>query len=317
MARIGSSDLDVFPLCLGGNVFGWTADQQASFDILDAFASGGGTFIDTSDSYSAFVPGNDGGESETIIGQWLAQRGSHDDLVIATKVSRHPDFLGLSGPNIHAAADASLGRLGVDAIDLYFAHFDDEDTPLEETAAAFDELVTAGKVRYYGISNYSAERLEEWLAIVEANGYARPVALQPHYNLVHRNTFEETLAAIAERADLGVVPYYSLASGFLTGKYRSPDDNAGTARGTGAAKYATPAGLAIVDALEEIGAAHEASITTTALAWLLAKPTVVAPIASASRVEQVADLLAVAAVTLTPDEVARLDAVSAWTPPVE
>ncbi|MCU1479220.1 MAG: aldo/keto reductase [Subtercola sp.] len=314
MARIGLSELDVFPLCLGGNVFGWTADTAASFDILDAYASGGGDFIDTADSYSAFVPGNHGGESETIIGEWIAQRGSHDDLVIATKVSRHPDFLGLKGANILAAADASLGRLGVDTIDLYWAHYDDPDTPLEESAAAFDSLVKSGKVRYYALSNFTAERIQQWLDVADANGFARPVALQPHYNLVHRNDFEETLAPLATANDLGVLPYYSLASGFLTGKYRTADDNAGTARAKGAARYATPAGLAIIDALDEIGQAHEASITTTALAWLLAKPTVTAPIASASRPSQVADLLAVAAVTLTPDEVARLDAVSTWKP---
>ncbi|UFS58965.1 aldo/keto reductase [Subtercola endophyticus] len=312
MARIGLSELDVFPLCLGGNVFGWTADKAASFDILDAYASGGGDFIDTADSYSAFVPGNHGGESETIIGEWIAERGSHDDLVIATKVSRHPDFLGLKGANILAAADASLGRLGVESIDLYWAHYDDPDTPLEESAAAFDSLVKSGKVRYYALSNFTADRIQQWLDVADANGFARPVALQPHYNLVHRNDFEQTLAPLASANNLGVLPYYSLASGFLTGKYRTADDNAGTARAKGAARYATPAGLAIIDALEEIGQAHEASITTTALAWLLAKPTVVAPIASASRPSQVPDLLAVDAVTLTPDEVAHLDAVSTW-----
>ncbi|MCU1477754.1 MAG: aldo/keto reductase [Subtercola sp.] len=314
MPRIGLSDLDVFPLNLGGNVFGWTADKQASFDILDAYAGGGGNFIDTSDSYSAFVPGNHGGESETIIGEWIAKRGSHDDLVVATKVSRHPDFLGLKAANIRAAAEASLGRLGVDSIDLYYAHFDDADTPLEESAEAFDALVRAGKVRYYGLSNYSPERIRQWLDIADANGFVRPVALSPQYNLVHRNDFEETLAPIAAAENLGVLPYYALASGFLTGKYRAPDDNAGAARSKGASKYATPLGLAVIDALEEIGAAHEASITTTALAWLLAKPTVVAPIASASRADQVPDLLAVAAVTLTPEEVARLDDVSTWKP---
>ncbi|GGF29699.1 aldo/keto reductase [Subtercola lobariae] len=314
MPRIGLSDLDVFPLNLGGNVFGWTADKQASFDILDAYAGGGGNFIDTADGYSSWVPGNHGGDSEAIIGEWIAQRGSHDDLVIATKVSQHPQFRGLKGANIHAAAEASLSRLGVDSIDLYYAHYDDAETPLEESAAAFDELVKAGKIRYYGLSNYTAERIQQWLDVADANGLTRPVALQPHYNLVHRNTFEETLAPIAEAANLGVLPYYSLASGFLTGKYRTPDDNAGTDRAGSAAKFATPAGFAIIDALAEIGAAHEASITTTALAWLLAKPTIVAPIASASRASQVPDLLAVAAVTLSPEKVARLDDVSAWRP---
>ncbi|MGA1836057.1 aldo/keto reductase [Herbiconiux sp. 11R-BC] len=315
MSRIGLSDLDVFPLSLGGNVFGWTADHDTSLAILDAHAAGGGNFIDTSDSYMAAAPGKKGGESETLIGEWFTSRGSRDATVIATKVSRHPEFPGLSAANIQAAADASLARLQTDRIDLYYAHFEDPETPLEETAAAFDAVVRAGKVRYTALSNFSPANIEAYLAICTANGYALPVALQPHYNLVHRNDFEDHLAPIAEREHLGVMPYYALASGFLTGKYRSTTDNAGAVRSKAAARYATPQGLAIVDALEEIGRAHDASIATTALAWLLAKPTIVAPIASASRVEQVADLLAVGRVTLSPEEVARLDAVSAWTPP--
>ncbi|CAN5308262.1 aldo/keto reductase [soil metagenome] len=315
MTRIGSSDLDVFPLALGGNVFGWTADKVTSFGILDAYAAGGGNFIDTSDSYSAWVPGNIGGESETIIGEWMTARGNRDEVVVATKVSQHPGFAGLKAANIRAAAHASLGRLGVDTIDLYFAHYDDAETPLEESAEAFDALVKAGTVRYIALSNYTAERIQQWLDIADANGYVRPVALQPHYNLVHRNTFEDTIAPLAERENLGVVPYYALAGGFLTGKYRSVDAAAAAGsspRAVGAAKFAVPAGLAIIDELEKIGAAHGASITTTALAWLLAKPSVVAPIASASKPSHVADLVAVAGVTLTDDDVARLDAVSAW-----
>ncbi|GAA0991500.1 aldo/keto reductase [Subtercola frigoramans] len=316
MTVIGTSDLEVFPLALGGNVFGWTADTATSFEILDAFAAGGGNFLDTADSYSAWVPGNTGGESETIIGEWMTARGNRDQIVVATKVSQHPDFSGLKAANIRAAAHASLGRLGVDTIDLYFAHFDDADTPLEESAEAFDALVKEGVVRYIALSNYTAERVQEWLDIADANGFARPVALQPHYNLVHRNTFEDTLAPLAERESLGVVPYYSLASGFLTGKYRSAADTSSgsSPRASGAAEFAVPAGLAIIDELEKIGKAHGASITTTALAWLVAKPTIVAPIASASKPSQVPDLLAVASVTLTPDEVASLDAVSAWKP---
>ncbi|RFA18184.1 aldo/keto reductase [Subtercola boreus] len=312
MPRIGASDLDVFPLSLGGNVFGWTADRSTSFDILDAYAAAGGDFIDTADSYSAFAPGNHGGESETLIGEWMTARGNRDKFVVATKVSRHPDYMGLAAANIAAAADASLARLGVDTIDLYFAHFDDDETPLDETAGAFDELVKCGKVRYIGLSNYSPERIEAYFEVARANGFALPVALQPHYNLVHRNEYEEQYAPLAERENLGVVPYFALASGFLTGKYRSADDLAGTARSAGAAKYATPQGLAIVDALDEIGSAHGASITTTALAWLLAKPTITAPIASASKVGQVADLVAAPNLALTPEEVARLDDVSAW-----
>jgi aryl-alcohol dehydrogenase (NADP+) len=314
MARIGDSDLDVFPLSLGGNVFGWTADHDTSLAILDAHADGGGNFIDTSDSYMWSVPGNSGGESETLIGEWFASRGSRDATVIATKVSRHPQFLGLSASNIRAAADASLARLQTDRIDLYYAHFEDPETPLAETAAAFDELVRAGKVRYTGLSNFSPENIEAYIDICKTNGFALPVALQPHYNLVHRNDFEDELAPIAEREHLGVVPYYALASGFLTGKYRSKDDAPSGARSKAASAYVTDQGLAIVDELERIGLAHGASIATTALAWLLAKPTVVAPIASASRVDQVPDLLAVAGVELSPEEVVRLDAVSTWAP---
>jgi aryl-alcohol dehydrogenase (NADP+) len=314
MARIGDSDLDVFPLSLGGNVFGWTADHDTSLAILDAHADGGGNFIDTSDSYMWSVPGNSGGESETLIGEWFTSRGSRDATVIATKVSRHPQFLGLSASNIRAAADASLARLQTDRIDLYYAHFEDPETPLAETAAAFDELVRAGKVRYTGLSNFSPENIEVYIDICKTNDFALPVALQPHYNLVHRNDFEDELAPIAEREHLGVVPYYALASGFLTGKYRSKDDLPAGARSKAASAYVTEQGLAIVDELERIGLAHGASIATTALAWLLAKPTVVAPIASASRVAQVPDLLAVAGVELSPEEVARLDAVSTWAP---
>lgn len=314
MVQIGSSDLSVFPLALGGNVFGWTADKPTSFEILDEFANGGGNFIDTADSYSAWVPGNSGGESETIIGEWLAERKNRDGLVIATKVSQHPQFSGLSAATVAAAADASLARLGIDQIDLYYAHFDDAATPLAETVAAFDALVKAGKVREVAVSNYSAERIQEWLDIADANGFARPVAVQPHYNLVHRNDVEDNIVPIAELENLSVVPYYALASGFLTGKYRSTDAETGSPRQAGAAKYATSAGLAIIDELERIGAAHNASIATTALAWLAAKPAVAAPIASASTPAQVGALLDVARVQLDAAEVAALDTVSEWTP---
>ncbi|MEV4737962.1 MULTISPECIES: aldo/keto reductase [unclassified Microbacterium] len=313
MTRIGTSDLSVFPLSLGGNVFGWTADRDASFAVLDAFVDGGGDFIDTADSYSAWIDGNSGGESETIIGEWLTSR-KPSDVVVATKVSQHPDFRGLAAANVRRAAEASLTRLGVDAIDLYYAHFDDESTPLEETVGAFGELVADGLVRNVAVSNYTAERIREWIAISDRLGVARPVAIQPHYNLVHRNDVEETIIPVAQEFELGLVPYYSLASGFLTGKYRSPDaEGQSSPRAGGAAKYATEAGLRIIDALEEIGAAHDASIAATALAWLRAQPTVVAPIASARTVEQVPDLLAGARLDLTSEEVATLNRVSEWT----
>lgn len=314
MTTIGNSDLSVFPLALGGNVFGWTADRDASFAILDAFVEGGGNFVDTADSYSAWAPGHSGGESETIIGEWLAAR-SRPEVVVATKVSQHPDFRGLSTANVRAAAEASLKRLGVDAIDLYYAHFDDEETPLDETVGAFGQLVSDGLVRHVAVSNYSAERIQEWLRIADETGVARPVAIQPHYNLVHRNDVEESIAPLAQRENLGLVPYFALAKGFLTGKYRSTDA-AGhdSPRAEGAAVYATPQGLHIIDTLERIGDAHGASIAATALAWLRAQPTVVAPIASASRLEQVPALLEGGRLELTADEVAELTRVSTWTP---
>ncbi|WP_375384055.1 aldo/keto reductase [uncultured Microbacterium sp.] len=314
MTRIGTSTLDILPLSLGGNVFGWTADRDESFAILDAFAAGGGDFIDTADSYSAWVPGNSGGDSERIIGEWLASRRP-EGVVVATKVSQHPEFKGLSARNIRAAAEASLKRLGVDAIDLYYAHFDDASVPLEETVGAFGELVTDGLVRYTAVSNYSADRIREWVGIAKAAGSALPVAIQPHYNLVHRGDVEQNIVPVADEFGMSLVPYYALASGFLTGKYRSTDA-AGQAspRAGGAAKYATAQGLAIIDALDGVGKAHDISIAATALAWLRAQPAVAAPIASASRVAQVADLLDGARVELTPDQVAALNAVSEWSP---
>ncbi|MBN9153412.1 MAG: aldo/keto reductase [Microbacterium sp.] len=314
MTRIGRSDLDILPLSLGGNVFGWTADRDASFEILDAFHAGGGDFIDTADAYSAWVPGHSGGESETILGEWLAARRP-SNVVVATKVSQHPDFRGLSAKNVRAAAEASLKRLGVDTIDLYYAHFDDASVPLEETVAAFGDLVRDGLVRFTAVSNYSAERIREWIGLAEAAGTALPVAVQPHYNLVHRNDVEESIIPVAEEFGLSLVPYSALASGFLTGKYRSTDPTGQSSpRAGGAAKYATPQGLAIIDALESIGSAHGASVSATALAWLRMQPTVAAPIASASKVDQVADLLVSARLDLTPDELAELDRVSTWTP---
>lgn len=310
MARIGRSDLDIRPLSLGGNVFGWTADRDTSFAVLDAFHAGGGDFIDTADGYSAWAPGNSGGESETIIGEWLASR-KPENVVVATKVSTHPQFRGLAAANVRAAAEASLTRLGVDAIDLYYAHFDDPETPLEETVGAFADLVSDGLVRYVGVSNYSADRIREWISLAEAAGADLPVAVQPHYNLVHRTAVESEIVPVAEQYGLSLVPYYALASGFLTGKYRTTDAAGDSPRAGGAAKLATPAGLAVIDALEDIGRAHDASIASTALAWLRTQPTVVAPLASASRLEQVPDLIAGMSLELSAEERARLDEVSA------
>jgi aryl-alcohol dehydrogenase-like predicted oxidoreductase len=301
---IGNSDLSVYPLSLGGNVFGWTADRDTSFDVLDAYTAAGGNFVDTADGYSAWVPGNTGGDSERIIGEWFDARGNRDDVVLATKVSQHPDFKGLAGDNILRAADASLQRLRTDHIDLYYAHFDDQTVPLAETVAALSSLVDAGKVRYIGISNYSSERVEEWFRITEAEGLHRAVALQPHYNLVERD-FEETYRPIAERENLGVVPYFALAAGFLTGKYRDGVE-VDSPRAAGASKYLDDRGRAVLAALDEVAAARDASVATVALAWLAAQPTVVAPISSARNLQQLPDLIASVELELTADEIDAL-----------
>ncbi|MEU0451025.1 aldo/keto reductase [Streptomyces tendae] len=311
LRKLGSSDLEVFPLALGGNVFGWTADQNESFAVLDAYTAAGGNFVDTADSYSAWVDGNSGGESETVLGQWLAARGNRDDVVLATKVSQHPQYPGLSAANIKAAADASLRRLGTDRIDLYYTHFDKPEVPVEEIIGALDELVKAGKVRYIAASNISAERLAASLEFSDREGLARYVALQPHYNLVSRDTYEGELRDLAERAGLAAVPYYALAAGFLTGKYR-PGTDVDSPRAGGAAKHLeTERGRRVLAVLDEIAATHEAPVATVALAWLAARPTVAAPIASARTVEQLPALLGVAELRLTEDEVGRLTQASA------
>ncbi|MEV1136202.1 aldo/keto reductase [Rhodococcus coprophilus] len=310
MTTIGNSRLDIFPFALGGNTFGWTADETESFEILDAFRAAGGNLVDTADSYSAFAPGNSGGESETILGNWVAARGIRDEVTIATKVGHHPEHPGLAPANVRAAADASLKRLQSDHIDLYYAHSDDPETPLAETVATFDELVRDGKVRYVGLSNFSPDRVKEWLDIADAHGFDAPVSLQPHYNLVHRAEYETGYAPIALEHNLGVLPYYSLASGFLTGKYRSQDDVTGRVRERMASRYLTDAGLAVVDALGEIATAHAVEISTVALAWLLTRPGVVAPLASVSRIEQLPALLDATRLTLTDLEVDRLTGLS-------
>ncbi|MFD5670441.1 aldo/keto reductase [Streptomyces anthocyanicus] len=311
LRKLGSSDLEVFPLALGGNVFGWTADRDRSFAVLDAYTAAGGNFVDTADSYSAWVDGNSGGESETVLGQWFAARGNRDDVVLATKVSQHPEYPGLSAANIKAAADASLRRLGTDHIDLYYTHFDKPEVPVEEIIGALDELVKAGKVRHIAASNISAERLAASLEFSDREGLARYVALQPHYNLVSRDTYEGELRDLAEQAGLAAVPYYALAAGFLTGKYR-PGTEVDSPRAGGAAKHLeTERGRRVLAALDEIAVAHEAPVATVALAWLAARPTVAAPIASARTVEQLPALLGVAELSLTDDEVGRLTRASA------
>ncbi|MFI1020991.1 aldo/keto reductase [Streptomyces olivaceus] len=308
---LGSSDLQVFPLALGGNVFGWTADLDQSFAVLDAYTVAGGNFVDTADVYSAWGEGLSGGESETVLGKWLAARGNRDGVVLATKVGQHPEYPGLSAANIKAAADASLRRLGTDHIDLYYTHYDKPEVPVEEIIGALDELVRAGKVRHIAASNISAERLAASLDFSEREGLARYVALQPHYNLVSRDTYEGELRDLAARTGLAAVPYYALAAGFLTGKYR-PGAAVDSVRAGGAAKHLeSERGRRVLAALDEVAGAHDAPVATVALAWLAAQPTVAAPIASARTVEQLPALLGVAELSLTEDEVARLTRASA------
>ncbi|WP_189822720.1 aldo/keto reductase [Streptomyces finlayi] len=309
---LGNSGLDVFPLALGGNVFGWTADRDQSFAVLDAYVAGGGNFVDSADVYSAWVPGNEGGESETVLGAWLAARGNRDEVVVATKVGAHPSFKGLSATNIKAAAEESLRRLGTDHIDLYYTHFDDPTVPVEEIVTALDQLVRDGKVRAVAASNITPDRLRESLDFAEREGLAKYSALQPHYNLVSRDTYEGELQEVASQAGLAAVPYYALASGFLTGKYRVGGESVQSQRAEGAAKHLeTERGRKVLAALDEVAQAHNAEIASVALAWLASRPTVVAPIASARTVEQLPALLAVADLTLTDAELSKLTVASA------
>ncbi|MGF6887061.1 aryl-alcohol dehydrogenase-like predicted oxidoreductase [Nocardia sp. GAS34] len=311
MAQLGTTDLDIYPLCLGGNVFGWTSNRNESFLVLDAFTAAGGNLIDTADAYSAWVPGHSGGESETILGEWMASRANRDRVFIATKVAKLPQRPGLSASNIRAAAEDSLRRLQTDHIDLYYAHHDDTEVPLEETLAAFDELVRAGKVRHLGASQYTAPRLAEALEISEREGLARYQVVQPHYNLVEREHYEGDLADLCVREELGVLPYYGLAMGFLTGKYRPGDQFAGNSpRAAGARGYLNERGIAILAALDEIAAAHAVPVASVALAWLRARPAIVAPIASARVPSQLDALLKSADLDLTTAEVDALTAAS-------
>jgi aryl-alcohol dehydrogenase-like predicted oxidoreductase len=304
MAKIGSSDLDVSRLCLGGNVFGWTADERTSFAVLDAFVVAGGNFIDTADSYLWRAPGNSGGESETIIGRWMVSRGNRDSVVIATKVGSWPQRPGLSRANIVAAVEDSLRRLQTDRIDLYFSHRDDPDTAQEETAAAFDELVRAGKVRAIGASNFTADRLRSALEISAREGLSSYVALQPHYNLLERD-FESEFVPLLASEGLACLPYFGLAKGFLTGKYR-PDTEVDSARAEGAMEYMDDRGLRVLAALDEIAAAREVPVAAVALAWLADQPTVAASIASARTPEQLTDLLPTLTLTLSKGEQEKL-----------
>jgi aryl-alcohol dehydrogenase-like predicted oxidoreductase len=310
--RLGRSAIHTAPLCLGGNVFGWTLDEGASFRILDEFVAAGFDFIDTADVYSTWVPGHVGGESETIIGKWLQQRGNRSKVVLATKVGwlMPPDRKGLSKANIARAVEDSLRRLQTDYIDLYQAHVDDADTALEETLGAFGDLIRQGKVRAIGASNYSAARLSQALDLADTKGLPRYESLQPLYNLYDRAVFEDELAPLCVKRGVGAISYFSLASGFLTGKYRSQQDLAGRARGAGVGKYLNPRGTAILAALDEVAAAHASTPASVALAWLMARPAVTAPIASATSSEQLKALICATSLKLDAAQMQRLEQAS-------
>jgi aryl-alcohol dehydrogenase-like predicted oxidoreductase len=309
MRNIPGTDLAVHPLCLGTNVFGWTADEPESFAVLDAYKAVGGNFVDTADGYSQWVAGNRGGESEEIIGRWMARRGNRDAIVVATKVGSKGDRKGLTAENVRVATEESLRRLQTDRIDLLYTHRDDEVTPPEETMGALDELVREGKVRHVAASNVSPERLEAALEASAREGLVRYVALQPHYNLVERD-YESALADVCRRHDLGCLPYYALAKGFLTGKYRPGADGVESQRAQGARAYLDERGERVLAALDAAAAAHDVPVAAVSLAWLAARPTVVAPIASARTPAQLAELLAMTDLALSDDELRALDAAS-------
>ena len=302
---LGRTELQVHPLCLGGNVFGWSANAAQSEEVLSAYESAGGNFIDTADMYSRWHTGNVGGESETIIGDWMRARGNRNEMVIATKVAKLATRPGLSAANIAAAAEDSLRRLGTDYIDIYYAHHDDEEVPLEESLTAFNELVTSGKVRYLAASNYSAARLEEALKISRDLGMSEYLLLQPNYNAIVRNEYEGDLMAVAVKEDIPVLPYFSLAAGFLTGKYQ-PGVEVDSVRAGDMPDYKNDRGWAILNAITEIAKQENTSIAAVALGWLRAQPGVVTPIASARTTEQLAEILPV--VELSAEQVAKVNA---------
>jgi len=311
--KLGNSELEIAPLVFGGNVFGWTADEATSFRLLDAFVAAGFDCIDTADVYSRWAPGNAGGESETIIGKWLKRRGRRDDVVIATKVGMEmaPDRKGLSRAYILRSAEDSLKRLQTDYIDLYQSHRDDAATPIDETLEAYRQLAAQGKVRVIGASNFDAKRLDESLAASKQHGFPRYQTLQPNYNLHDRADFEAGLEPICLQQNVGVITYYSLASGFLTGKYRSETDLGKSVRGRGMRKYLTDRGFRILRALDEVSARVAATPAQVALGWLMARPSVTAPIASATSLAQLDELLGAARIRLDPEAIATLDKASA------
>lgn len=311
--KLGGSGIEVQPLAFGGNVFGWSADEATSFDLLDAFVDAGFNLVDTADVYSAWVPGNAGGESETIIGHWLRRSGKRDRVVIATKVAKWPRHRGLSPATIQAAAEDSLRRLGIERIDLYQAHEEDPRVPIEESLGAFSRLIEQGKVRVIGASNFSAAGLGAAIEASRKHGLPRFETVQPGYNLVDRADYETELESLVRAEDLGVMPYYALANGFLTGKYRSEADlGKSQARGPRVAKYLDDRGRRILARLDDVAARRGATPAQVALAWLLARPGISAPIASATSVAQLHELLGAASLTLSGIDIAELDVASGY-----
>jgi len=310
--RLGKSAIEIPPLMFGGNVLGWTADEATSFRLLDALMAAGFNAIDTADVYSVWARGHQGGESETVIGNWLKRRGRRDDVIIATKVGGHMGSgdKGLSRAWIMREVDASLRRLQTDTIDLYQAHRDDPETPQEETAQAFAELIKAGKVRAIGASNFTAARLKSALEVSHRLGLPRYESLQPHYNLVERQAYEAELEPLCQAEGLGVINYYALAAGFLTGKYRAEADLGKSPRGGGVKKYLGESGMRVLHALDAVAARHQATPAQVALAWLIARPSVTAPIASATSLEQLQDILKSAKLKLAAQDIEALNAAS-------
>ena len=300
---IPKTELSVYPLCLGGNVFGWSADEAQSHDVLDAYTSHGGNFIDTADVYSEWKDGNNGGDSEAIIGSWLKKRGNRSEVVIATKVAKLSTRPGLSAANIKAAVDESLKRLQSEYIDIYYAHEDDQNTPLEETLSAFDEIVKSGKVRYIAASNYNSARLKEAIEISKANNFVQYIAIQNHYNLLERNEYESDMAPALKELGLSGIPFFALARGFLSGKYRK-GATVESVRAGGVASYLNDAGYALLEKLDVLAKSHNTSVSAIAIAWLRAQPTISAPIASARTVAQLNEIVPI--VALTSEELASL-----------
>ena len=312
--RLGRTDLAIAPLVLGGNVFGWTADEKASFELLDRFVGAGLNAVDTADAYSRWVPGNKGGESETIIGNWMKSRGNRQNVVVVTKVGSDmgQGKKDLSAAYIAKAAEDSLKRLGTDYIDLYLSHWPDPDTPYEETLGAYARLLEAGKVRFIGCSNLDAGQLTAALSVASQRGLPRYEVLQPEYNLYDRGRFEGPLAELCRKENIGVITYFSLAKGFLSGKYRSAADLGKSPRGEGVRGYLNQRGMRILEALDAVSARRSAKLAEVALAWVMARPDVAAPIASATTLEQMESLIRSVELKLTREDMAELDAASAY-----